>query len=593
MRKAILNSAVGAIALMLASCSADEQVAQNAFDGAISYTVVADNQTRAANSYCNNNPPEEFRVWATHSKQETEGVFYINGDRIVKEGSGNTYFDADGTRFWPKEGELSFYAVVDGAFPKDVNTGKPILFDNTSKKFVVKDYTIADEIGKQLDLMYAVNKNVARSTSEPTETPEVELNFRHALSQICFKAKNENPKLNIIINKITVTNVNNKGDYTLPDENTNVKFENHDGTEIASTSGHGNWSNLSKTTTDGPTYTIDLGNVSVPFGTNSHNLTYDGNANHTTFANVLNLLPQKTENVNITIVFTAQNINSDGSSTETEVTEEKHSLNVNVDWKEGIRYIYTLIFPADYNSTKSIKYIVTTDDFEQEEMDPVINGHDAVLMRKAEGSEPALYFATKDINANNPYDYGDFFWWGDIDGHTVGDGFDFKGDVSKVETYGLTDEELIDKGWLTKPNDGRYLTPDRDAAYQKWKGTWRMPTKKDFEWLINENNCEWSWVDKSPENPAGFKVVSRTTKGTIFLPAAGYINDQKWHQSTPTPGIASGYYWTSEPATKGYNNNATRLKISYTTDNKIKFDLSGNGYRYDGFPIRPVANSTE
>lgn len=580
MRKAIFNSAVWAIALMLASCSADEPVARNTLDGSISYAVVTDNQTRAAHSYCNINKPEEFRVWAKHSKEAGNDVLYINGDRIVK--TGDYYTDVDCARYWPEEGKLSFYAVADGAFGNEGETGKPTFSyskDDASNewKAVVKDYTIENDVTKQLDLMYAVKDGVGKSDSHAGSgvTPEVELNFRHALSQICFKAMNEHGA-DIIIHSITVENVKNKGTYTLPGESTDGNFENHDGTETASTSGHhGEWS-LEDTEVS---YKINLNNgVHVPSDGTSYSLTYGGKANHETFDKALNLLPQNGQ-VSFKLNLSVANVNNDKSETATELSGDEYSFDVDVNWKEGIRYIYTLVFPKDWNSDKRIKYSVITDDFKEVEIDPVINGHGAVLMRYPENGQPALYFATKDIGAGTSSDFGHFFWWGDISGHASDDEFNFSSKNPAIETYDKANSSLKDDGWLT--DDGK-LTAERDAAVQKWGGAWRMPTVEDFKWLTDKNNCEWSWEDSHKR----FKVVSKTTGGTIFFPAAGYINGTTWHQSTEA--AISGYYWTSEPSES--QKNAIRLRVDFKND-AVSFDLSGRGNRYDGFPVRPVANS--
>ena len=107
--KKILFSA--ALALVFVSCSRDEVVEVNRDGDEIQFNVVSDAATRAENVYCNNNMPEQFRVWANHTDDEDwgDGAPYIVGDVIKKEG--NTWKNTSGTRYWP-EGELQFYAVV-------------------------------------------------------------------------------------------------------------------------------------------------------------------------------------------------------------------------------------------------------------------------------------------------------------------------------------------------------------------------------------------------------------------------------------------------------------------------------------------------
>ena len=106
-----------AAALMMAACSQDELVSVKQ-DG-IAYSVTASKQTRAADSYCNNALPESFKVWA----RTTDGNLYINGDVIKNEGG--VWTDQAGTRYWPENKALDFYAQVNGDNEFNFNNGAP------------------------------------------------------------------------------------------------------------------------------------------------------------------------------------------------------------------------------------------------------------------------------------------------------------------------------------------------------------------------------------------------------------------------------------------------------------------------------------
>lgn len=600
MRKNRLSAMAGAIALLLASCSADEPVAQNTTENAINYTVVAANQARAANSYCNNNKPENFQVWAKETKSDQKP--YIDGEVVNKTGENYT-----GTASWPKEVEqLSFYAIVDLNAPKQGTTIDADTEENPKPTFTIenetatiKDYTIQGDVANQLDLMYAVAANVKNGST-------VELNFRHALSQICFRARNEiNEDVTVNIQSISVKEVYNKGDYTF-EKPTTPNYKQHynsPSNAISSETITGEWE-LDRT--KNPTkYTVTLGTTTDGGTTNGIEVLYDKDTDLTcgvddvnevyNWNKALNLLPQKKD---ITFELNFE-INGDDSKDYT----SSASVNVHVDWKQGYRYIYTFIFTESLitpSTANAIEYEVTVDDFKTNvpEYDYITdnNGHIAVLMRKATDSDDALYFATTNIDANTPYESGKYFWWGDIQGYEKYPNengwetkFNFWENNDKIATYNQNIDWLIKEDWIEEGTN--VLTNDHDAAYINWGDLWRMPTYNDFEWLTNNNNCTWKWIYKG--DTVGYKVTSNTTGNIIFLPAAGYINKKTHYtklkqQHASSPDEYLGFYWSASPEGKPTENNtgfAARLRF-----NKAGEISLWGGNRWDGFPIRPVVN---
>ena len=68
----------------------------------------------------------------------------------------------------------------------------------------------------------------------------------------------------------------------------------------------------------------------------------------------------------------------------------------------------------------------------------------------------------------------------------------------------------------------------------------RIPTKEDFDELLDENNCTWEWTLQNGTN--GYKVTSKKNGNSIFLPAAG------WRDGTSLYDEGSyGYYWSATP----------------------------------------------
>jgi len=557
--------------LMLASCSADEPVAQNTTDGVIRYTVATANQSRAAHSYCANNKPEMFKVWATTNPGN---ITYIDGDDI-KMGPDGDYTDDSGIRYWPKDASLSFYAVVDDVVDKKST------FNFTTKKVV--GYEVDTDISKQLDLMYAV---VIGIDNDDTNQGKVQLNFRHALSQICFKARNENPKSVITINSITLKDIVSTGDYTLPSASTTAQISDHGTSATIDASSRGSWS-LGTSKSD---YSVTIADGKINGNGYKYldvNLSEDNN--HTSsdwYDKVLNLIPQERNDVTFTLNITVENLNGDGttSSVENGTDDPAFDVNVHVDisWKEGNRYIYAFNFPKDWkpDGLNAIEYKVSIDDFNEEDPYIVVGVHDAVLMRES----PALYFATTNIGASSPEKTGLYFWWGDIEGHTVGDGFDF----GTAETEGKSLTWLYNNGYMTEDNDNTgHLTTKKDAATKYWGVDWRMPTKAELEWLANGDNCYWHQEKDESDKTIGYTVVSKTTGGSIYLPAAGYI------EGTEHKGDGVSYYWSSQPEDFLENYGGK----NWTDDRAWRLKAEGSnhavhniGNRTDGFPIRPVSN---
>lgn len=179
-----------------------------------------------------------------------------------------------------------------------------------------------------------------------------------------------------------------------------------------------------------------------------------------------------------------------------------------------------------------------------------ISSHECVDL----GLPSGLKWATCNVGADNPEDYGDYFAWGETETKSEYVGSNRKtwnkniGDISGKEEY--------------------------DVARKQWGITWRMPTEKEFEELLNE--CKWHWIKNNGKN--GFKVTG-SNGNSIFLPAAGC---RRGGSSLRNAG-ADGRYWSSTPY-KSDSNYAHRL---FFNGNAHYVDWSG--LRRDGQSVRPVS----
>lgn len=130
----------------------------------------------------------------------------------------------------------------------------------------------------------------------------------------------------------------------------------------------------------------------------------------------------------------------------------------------------------------------------------------------------SVKWATCNVGASSPEQYGDYFAWGEI---------------STKSEYGYESCKTYQKDFSDISGGSIY-----DAARANWGGSWRMPTKAEFEEL--QNNCQWDWTGMGGHY--GYKVTSKKNGQSIFLPAAGYMSG-----TTLNLDGKYGHYWSSTP----------------------------------------------
>ena len=139
------------------------------------------------------------------------------------------------------------------------------------------------------------------------------------------------------------------------------------------------------------------------------------------------------------------------------------------------------------------------------------------------GLPSGLKWASCNVGAESPEEYGDYFAWGETSTKS-----DYT--ISNSITYGLSISELESRGIIDASGN---LTAAYDAATVNWGGNWRMPTLDEIEELISE--CTWIWTTQS--GVYGRKVTG-PNGNSIFLPAAGYRDYESLNGASDV-----GYYW--------------------------------------------------
>lgn len=186
------------------------------------------------------------------------------------------------------------------------------------------------------------------------------------------------------------------------------------------------------------------------------------------------------------------------------------------------------------------------------------------------GLPSGTLWATCNIGATKPEEFGDYFAWGETETKEIYNWSTYKHCISR-------DGYLYS---LTKYNSGHYdipgiidslstLLPEDDAATFNWGNDWRMPTNDEQRELIEE--CELSWTEVNGVYGAKF---TGKNGNSVFFPAAGL------RYGSDVYGVDTyGSYWSS--SCDEDEDSAPLLYIS------IKI-YQAEKSRYYGFPVRAV-----
>ncbi len=198
-----------------------------------------------------------------------------------------------------------------------------------------------------------------------------------------------------------------------------------------------------------------------------------------------------------------------------------------------------------------------------------------------------LLWATCNVGAETPWDYGDYFAWGETEPKE-----DYSWATYKFMLPGASNEKYITKYqtadgttdalWYydgTFTGDGKTeLDPEDDAATVNWGESWRMPTKEEWDNLADTGKFVWTWTtDYNGTGIKGYIVTSKVpgcVGNQIFLPCAGYYDGSTfWRENS------YGYYWRRTLHSTCYAWDVWIYGAVVTNDIKS---------RYRGQSVRPV-----
>lgn len=160
------------------------------------------------------------------------------------------------------------------------------------------------------------------------------------------------------------------------------------------------------------------------------------------------------------------------------------------------------------------------------------NGYDYVDL----GLPSGTLWATKNVGASSPSDYGLYFQWGDTQGYTadqVGTDEGQKKFASDENDYKFGVYPNYTKYTVT----GATLELEDDAAHANMGGEWHIPTPDQIKELTA--NTTSTWTKQDGVNGRLFTSKKDTSK-FIFIPAAGGA----WGGSVRFSGVG-GFVWSS------------------------------------------------
>ena len=194
------------------------------------------------------------------------------------------------------------------------------------------------------------------------------------------------------------------------------------------------------------------------------------------------------------------------------------------------------------------------------------------------GLPSGTLWATCNVGAESPEDYGYYFAWGEVEPKSTYDWSTYKwmksgySDKRGCNKYTIMDGQTSGCWYIygTFRGDNKMeLDLEDDAAYMNWGEGWRMPTDAQLTEL--RTSCTWTWNSTKK----GYTIVG-PNNNSLFLPAAGGYDNSSLNFAG-----SGGYYWSRSLSTS-YSDSA--YYVYFDTDVVHRINL----FRYNGRSVRPV-----
>ena len=248
-----------------------------------------------------------------------------------------------------------------------------------------------------------------------------------------------------------------------------------------------------------------------------------------------------------------------------------YATNKNVKWESSNKAIATVDEAGKVTAlavgTCTITCSATDGSGVKAECKVTVETHDYVDL----GLPSGTLWATCNVGANSPEEYGDYFAWGETEPKT-----DYSWSTYK---YCQGTETTMTK-YCTDSRHGTVdnkteLEPSDDAATANWGSGWQTPSRDQCDELVNSSYTIQTWTTMN--GVKGWKITSKSNGNSIFLPAAGC------RYGTSLYNVGSyGDYWLRSLY-------ASTSDYAYYLDFYSSYiDTYDYDYRYYGQSVRPV-----
>lgn len=185
-------------------------------------------------------------------------------------------------------------------------------------------------------------------------------------------------------------------------------------------------------------------------------------------------------------------------------------------------------------------------------------------------------WATCNVGANNPWEYGKYFQWGDTEGYYDNEEHDFSwkkykwcnGNYNSLTKYNNNSRFGVVDNKTT-------LDLEDDAAHVNMGGDWRMPTQDEIQELVDNTYRDWVENHMGSGVNGGLFTSKKDTSKSIFIPTSGFRCDYSVYRQGSDANLWGSTLYMRIP----------------TRACELYFDLgynSYNDYRYHGFCVRGV-----
>ena len=194
------------------------------------------------------------------------------------------------------------------------------------------------------------------------------------------------------------------------------------------------------------------------------------------------------------------------------------------------------------------------------------------------GLPSGLLWATCNVGAEAPEDYGDYFAWGETQ---TKDTYNWN-----TYQYCMGSENTLTKychnssyGYNGFTDNLTTLLPEDDAATANWGSDWRMPTEEEWEELYQYTTVTWT-----TRNGVRGRLFTAENGNSLFLPAAGYRSNSGLYYAG-----SNGRYWSS--LLNDYSDYP--YLALYLNFYSFSCYVDGSGNRGYGQSVRPVRSSAQ